>query len=203
MTDTNNALLVQHFWLVCRDDLSEDDRIPGRGDVTIRASARSRYDRLRKALPNPENAELHRGDVLRAKQTGTRLFPNRDWQLSEHLLPRDFGSWEGMTWDQVRKNDPLKNEVFWNDPVAGSAPNGETLAEVRERLGLFCTSMTNQSDWSEAIVLLDPGMIRLLVSHVLDIPLKNLPRLGVEPLSVTHISHSWFGWSLVGFNLVP
>lgn len=203
MTDTNNALLVQHFWLVCRDDMSDEDRIAGRGDVTIRASARSVYDRLRRALPDPSEAELYRGDVVRAKQTGTRLFPNWKWELSEHLLPRDFGSWEGMTWEQVRKNDPLRNEVFWNDPVAGSAPNGETLSEVQERLGLFCTSLTNRSDWTNAIVLLDPNMVRLLVAYVLEIPLKNLPRLGVAALSVTHVSHSWFGWSLVGFNHVP
>lgn len=199
----SDLLGTRHLYLVCRDRIADDNVVPGRSDIAIRPSTRSTYERLRRLLPEPEGALLMSSPLRRCHQTGARLFANLQWEESEHLLPRAFGTWEGKTWAQIRQEDPIRAESFWSDFANSRPPGGESLRDVAERVDIFVTGLLNREGWSQAILLTHPDIIRIAASFVLETPLKNALRVVAEPLSVTHLSHSWMGWQLESLNVRP
>ncbi len=60
-----------------------------------------------------------------ARRDGVALrFDPRLWEL-------DFGDWEGMTWDQIRRGD---SDPWAKDPWTVAPPGGETFAAVHARV---------------------------------------------------------------------
>jgi alpha-ribazole phosphatase len=201
MSELEDVLRTRSLWLVCHDHLPDDRLIAGRSDVAIRPSPRTRYDRLRKLLP--EDGERHTSTVRRCHQTCARLRPDLEWTPQELLLGRDHGDWEGQTWDDVRSADPIRCESFWSDYARATAPHGESLGAVAERVDAFLLGLRNRDEWTHLVAVTHPEVIRALVCRVLQIPLNNALRLRVDPLSVTHLSRSWSGWQVDGLNHLP
>lgn len=205
MADNSDPLRSRRVYLISEDRLTgPDDLIAGRSDdVGIRASARAAYERLRDALPDATASLCLRSPVRRAEQTANRIAAEVDWEVAEPLAPREFGSWTGRPWSDVRTTDPGRTEAFWNDYARGRAPGGESLGDVSERADLMLTELGNRARWDHAIVVTHPDVIRAVVLHVLEAPLKMATRVHVEPLSVTRLSHGWMGWTLDSLNHTP
>lgn len=205
MADLTDPLRTRRVYLISEDRLAgEDGLIAGRSDdIGIRASARAAYERMRDALPPADESLCLRSPVRRAQQTANRIAAEVEWEESEALLPRDYGSWTGETWEKVRTTDPGRTEAFWNDYARGRAPGGESLHDVYERAGLMLTELGNRARWDHAIVVTHPDVIRAIVLHVLEAPLKTATRVHVEPVSMTRLSHGWMGWTLDSLNHTP
>lgn len=205
MGESTDPLRARRVYFVCEDRLTgADDIIAGHSDdVTIRASARAAYERMRDALPAPDASLCLRSPVRRAEQTASRIAAEIEWETADALLPRDYGAWTAKTWADVRSTDPGRTEAFWNDYARGKAPGGESLKDVAERAELMLTELGNRPRWDHAIVVTHPDVIRAIVLHVLEAPLKTATRLHVEPLSLTRLSHGWMGWTLDALNHTP
>lgn len=201
MTDLEDALRHRCLHLVCHDDLPQERLIAGRSDVAIRPAPRRRYDQLRRLLP--DDAERHTAAVRRCLQTCARIRPDVDWTEQEGLDGRRHGEWEGRTWDDVRVEDPVRCEQFWSDYARATAPGGESLGDVAERVDSFLLGLRNRDGWTDVVAVTHPEVIRVAVCRVLQIPLNNALRLRVDPLSVTRLSRTWTGWQIDGLNLQP
>ncbi len=53
-------------------------------------------------------------------------------ELDERLWEMDFGAWEGMRWDAIRRAD---SDPWAADPWTVAPPGGETFAAVHARVG--------------------------------------------------------------------
>jgi|ETNmetMinimDraft_30_1059905.scaffolds.fasta_scaffold55783_2 broad specificity phosphatase PhoE len=203
MGDVINPLQKRDLWFVCHDALQDERLISGALDLAVRPSPRSRYDRLRKALPEGEVLRFMT-PTRRCHQTAARLAAEFEWEETDQLRARAMGAWEGSTWTQIREDDPVRAEAFWTAYGHGRAPGGgESLGDVRERLGGFLTGLTNRTDWTTAIVITHPEVVRVAVCDTIEADLNNALRLTVDPLSVTRLSHTWVGWQVEATNLVP
>ena len=52
--------------------------------------------------------------------------------LDDRLWEMDFGDWEGMHWDHIRRSD---SDEWAGDPWSIAPPGGETFAQVHARVG--------------------------------------------------------------------
>ena len=89
---------------------------------------------IRRALgETPRLARIVASPALRCRKLAEELarrdgvalrFDPRLWEL-------DFGDWEGMTWDQIRRGD---SDPWAKDPWTVAPPGGETFAAVHARV---------------------------------------------------------------------
>ena len=78
----------------------------------------------------PEIECLYSSPMLRCKQTGAVLFPDKQVIAVENLKEYDFGDFEGKTAAQLENNPDF---IAWTGGKI-AAPNGETNAEFIKRL---------------------------------------------------------------------
>ncbi len=97
-----------------------------------------------------------------------------------------FGAWEGRTVDEILGESPEEISAYWHDPVANTPPDGEMLAEFRDRV-VAAWERLLQRQARHVLVVGHGGLIRTLVGHVLGMPLPAVLRLEVPNAGITRI----------------
>ena len=81
--------------------------------------------RLMRIIASPALRCRGLAEALAARDWVTLSFDPRLWELN-------FGDWEGMPWDLIRRSD---SDRWAADPWRIAPPGGETFAEVHARVG--------------------------------------------------------------------
>ncbi len=107
-----------------------------------------------------------------------------DIQFDERLKELHFGDWEMQAWDSIPRDYFDK----WAQNYGQMAPpNGETFAELQARGVSFIESMRAKHADAHLLLVTHGGMIRALLAHILNMPLKGLFRIHVDYASVTQL----------------
>ena len=106
-----------------------------------------------------------------AEQFG--LLPIRVADLRE----RSFGLWEGMTFSEIREQYPEEFAAWADNPLAYSPIGGETTLEVRDRVISVISEIAEKHAGEEVAVVAHGGVNRIILCHILGIPLENIFRI--------------------------
>ena len=120
-----------------------------------------------------------------AQELGTRH------ALPVALEPRfreiSFGDWEGRTAEDLMRSDRDVLLRFWRDPVAHPPPGAESLNAFRERVLAAWSQLIVNHQGKHLLLVCHGGVIRMIVSHVLEMPVNRMFRLVVPTASMTRI----------------
>lgn len=121
----------------------------------------------------------------------------------EGLREIDFGVWTGKTWMEVR--DEFQIEVFkWLDYLeAGEVEGAELGADFRKRVGVAADEIVAKNVGKHVAVVCHGGVVRAMMSHLLDIPMGLTGKLDIEYASVTRLQISGRKAEATLVNLVP
>lgn len=178
----------------------------GRNDLALTEDGVAQADRAAQHLAGLGTVGVVvSSPLLRTKQTAQRVATalHLDVQIDEDLAELDFGSFEGLSYAQLRESHPDELRAFLGS--AGSpAPGGESLVAVQVRVERA----------RRRIIAAHPGRTVLLVSHVtpikilvataLDVPLSTVHRMYLAPASLSTLD--WYAdgrASMQMFNLTP
>lgn len=90
-----------------------------------------------------------------------------------------FGEWEGRTAAELLAGDPECLPRFLRDPL-GHAPRGaESLFEFESRILAAWNEILRSYSGQHLLVVGHAGMMRMIIRHVLDMPLDRLFRLQI------------------------
>jgi broad specificity phosphatase PhoE len=93
------------------------------------------------------------------------------------LRERNFGIWEGMTFDEIKEKYPEEFNAWANNPLKFSPMQGESTIEVKERaLKVFSEIIEKHKEQCIAMVA-HGGINRIILCHLLGIPLENIFRI--------------------------
>ena len=102
----------------------------------------------------------------------------------ERLKELHFGDWEMQAWDDIPR------DIFdvWAQNYAELAPpNGETFSQLQQRGLSFLEDILQQYPQGNVAIVTHGGMIRAMLAHALNMPLKGLFRFDIDYGSVTQI----------------
>ncbi|MFA9460432.1 histidine phosphatase family protein [Thiohalorhabdus methylotrophus] len=100
-------------------------------------------------------------------------------QYEPRLREMDFGEWDGRTAEDVLANGPGDLSAFWADPPNAQAPGGEALTDFAERVLAGWEDIVRTYTGQHVLVVGHGGVMRVLIAHVLGMPLENLFRMEV------------------------
>lgn len=110
-----------------------------------------------------------------------------NFELDERLKELHFGDWEMQDWSTIPR------ELFdtWAQNYAElSPPNGETFSQLQQRGLMFLDEMRSLYPEQHLLVVTHGGMIRALLAHVLNMPLRGLFRFNIDYASLTQLDFS-------------
>ncbi len=97
--------------------------------------------------------------------------------IVEGMKERNFGVWEGMSFDEIHEKWPEAFNSWAADPLSFSPMEGESTIDARDRvMPAFNEIINNHKDENIAIVS-HGGVIRIIICELLGIPLENIFRI--------------------------
>lgn len=155
----------------------------GQSDVDVAASFIEELGRLRAKLQGEQFARLYSSPLQRCVKLASALEQGEP-ALDARLAELHFGDWEMQAWDDIPR------EVFdeWAHNYAHIAPpNGETFSQMQQRALEFLAEAQQQHAGQDIAIVTHGGVIRALIAHVLNMPLKGLFRFNIDHGSITQL----------------
>lgn len=164
------------------------NRYTGRSDIPLDDTgvdqARALAEWAREFAPDL----LFHSPMLRARQTSAPIAEALDLPVrtDERLRELDFGSAEGLSLTDL---DPEVARSFREDPVAHHFPGGEDPRVGARRVTEWVHEVAEAHRGARVLVVAHNTLIRLLMCHVMGIPLSEYRRRlpGVDPTGLTRL----------------
>jgi probable phosphoglycerate mutase len=136
-------------------DWNVEGRLQGQRDIPLndlgRIQAEEAGRRLQTIAPHCEDLAYMASPMLRTRQTmeilreAIGLHP-QTYKLDERLVELTFGSWEGMTWKEVRKAEPQLAALRERDKWGYAPPGGgESYAMLVDRVRPVLDDLTRDT----------------------------------------------------------
>lgn len=174
-------------------------RLAGRAAIALnpqgRAEAAAAAGRLAGARPDA----LHSSPVARAVETAEILGQRLGLAVEPQpdLSEIDFGAWEGEPFDSL---DPRPDWQRWNsDRGRGQTPGGERIVDVEARVARWL-AMVAQSGLSAVVAVSHADVIKVMVAHVIGLPMHFHDRVEVAPGSLSTLAVGDRGMRLLSLN---
>ena len=119
-------------------------------------------------------------------------------EIDERLMEIGFGVWQGKTHDEVTQFDPGLQQRFYRDPMSHRPEGAEGLGDFRLRVLSAWNDILNRHAGRHILIVCHAGVIRMVLAHILDIPLSNLFRIKVGNASLTRIECAEQGEEFLG-----
>lgn len=133
------------------------------------------------ALPVSERnlAAVYSSDLSRALKSAEIIA--RPHSLSPIVVPslreRNFGLWEGMSFDEIKEKYPDEFTAWAGNPLEFSPVNGESTLEVRDRVMDAFEKIVQAHPGERVAIVGHGGVNRIILCHILGIPLENIFRV--------------------------
>ena len=115
--------------------------------------------------------------------------------IESHLMSEfkeiNFGDWDGLSAETIQLNQAAELNNFWNNPVEFTPPNGETLHAFQQRILNGWNSLIENHHDKHVLLVTHGGVIRMIISHVLSMPLNKLLSIESPLASMTRIRISF------------
>lgn len=118
------------------------------------------------------------------------------------LQERHFGIWEGMSYDEIREKHPEEFRAWADNPLKHSPVGGESTMEVKERViraleRILAVHGTQESEGRESMAIVAHGGVnRIILCHVMGIPLENIFRIE-QDCGAVNIIEFWSRYPVV------
>lgn len=114
----------------------------------------------------------------------------------DDLRERSFGAWEGMTFAEIRQQYPREFTAWAADPLTHSPVNGEPTRSVAERAIRVLHEIVSRHAEEQIAIVSHGGVIRVLLCHIMGIPLSNIFRIEQDTAAV-NIIEFWDAYPVV------
>lgn len=201
-------LLVRHG----QTEWNRAGRVQGHTDSALtdlgRAQARALADGLEAGwLPGKRPSAVYASDLGRAQATARPLAERLGLEIrpAPELREMNFGSLEGLSWDEVEARHPQVSLRLWGDDADPSvrAPDGECRLEMCERSSAALERIAAAHLGETIVAVSHGGVIGFFLRHVLGIAMEPRPTYRVHNGSVAGFRYKKGRFTLWTWGVVP
>jgi len=122
--------------------------------------------------------------------------------IDERLNEIDNGLFEGLTDQEIQQRFPDIWDIFSKRTGDFQFPEGETGAEVKNRIMDFLEQKQKQYDRESIILVAHDGLIRTLMCGILGLPVSQRWNFQIDFAGITEIVYQpkFEAWKLIRFN---
>jgi probable phosphoglycerate mutase len=174
---------VTTIYLLRHGALADDsrDRFIGQIDLPLAEEGILQAQALAQALRNENIGIIYCSDLLRSQQTAEIIASEAGIPVEANpdLREISLGQWEGLPRSEIKSSFPAQYAARGNDIENCRVPGGESFAECRLR-ALAAWKKILACGNTRIAVAGHAGINRLLLCHLLGMPITNMFRIGQD-----------------------
>ena len=133
--------------------------------------------------------KIYSSDLIRAVETASyisKIF-KKDIVKMKEFREINFGLWEGLTFEEIKKNYPEEHKIWKETPHNAKIPGGETLEDVYKRVMSGLKKVLKESIGQNIIIVSHGGPIKLMILGLLEIDISKYNRFRQDNTAVNII----------------
>jgi 2,3-bisphosphoglycerate-dependent phosphoglycerate mutase len=180
-------------------------RLQGQTPLPLNARGQRQAVALTRAIATESVQAVYSSDLQRARQTAHSIATALGLLVQHEAGWREmaFGRWEGLTWAEIQQRDPAALAAWQADSLHVAPPEGETLAQVHERVKAAFAGLIAAHQGHTVVVVSHGGPLRLLLCLTLGLPPQAHWRFMLHPGSLSALHLDEPGVVLTRLNYVP
>ncbi len=112
----------------------------------------------------------------------------------------DFGTWQGLAYEEVQARWPQQWQRWCNTPQLASIPQAETLQEALARISGAMRELLARHHDQTLVVVAHDSINRILLCHLLDISLSHYHSLQQDPCCINRLQIDHDRTTLLSLN---
>ena len=148
-------------------------------DGPLTETGQRQASQLAEFLAEVEFSAVYASPMLRALQTANHCAEPRGLPVTsvDALKECRVGSWQGLSWEQIRERDPAECEQFLLDPAREPHPGGESYQDLLARVAPALDEILAAHTGQNVLVVAHNMVNRSYLATLLGIELKLARRL--------------------------
>jgi len=160
----------------------------GQTDVPVAETFVDETEKVRQKLPECRDIAVYSSPLSRCRELAEIL--SRGNMLTDaRLMEMHFGEWEKRRWDDIQEEQFIR---WMDDFVSQRCAGGESYCDLFCRAVAFWEDLL-KTEHPTVIIVTHGGVIRALLAHWLEIPLRHAMRIGVDFGGVTKVRQTDYG----------
>jgi len=157
-------------------DWNKEGKYTGQTDIFLNETGRQQAREAAKALKIHNPKVIYTSDLIRAVETAQLIAKELHIPIIQDKRLREInqGEWEGLHISEIHSRYGNQFISHRDNPLIVSAPNGESIAEVKTRVIDFLNEITVKHP-SEQIVISSHGLVLGIIRTIaMDIPINKV-----------------------------
>lgn len=183
--------------------INGNKRFIGQIDLTLSEEGVNQAKRLKQELSCVRFSNIFCSDLQRSVQTAEIIAEKHNIQPVAYpeLREINLGEWEGRTFEEICRKYPEEFKQRGKDIANYRPPGGESFADCGSRVISKLNDIL-QSTSGNIVIAGHAGMNRVILCHMLGMPVENLFKLGQDYGCLNLIAFGSFGFRLIKLNQV-
>ncbi|MDA1036260.1 MAG: histidine phosphatase family protein [Chloroflexi bacterium] len=184
-----------------------DERIQGQTDVPLHDGGRREAALTGKRLSDTRFAAVYASDLGRTQETARIIVgaqsaqPTLEIATSELLREVGYGIFEGLTWTEIREQDPRMKERQFVRDLDFAPEQGESFRQVLARTGGFARTLVERHENDDLLIVAHGGSLRALAINILGLHHDDFWKLrGLNPASISIVFQDGHTPALTSWN---
>lgn len=177
-----------------------EHRIQGHTDLELSERGVKQAEALAERLAGAEVSAIYSSDLSRASRTAAIILermPNGARHIITPLLrERNWGIFEGKTWEETEKELPEEIRRLRSHPLDFTPEGGESRGDVIVRINEFLNTLVTEHRGERVIAVTHGGVSSLMIKIMIGMDLSNITPFRVENCSVSVMDYvrenTWF-----------
>jgi broad specificity phosphatase PhoE len=195
------------LWLIRHAEVEERYQAVFGGSIDMELSARGRKQAsvLAAFIQHHHFDALYASPMKRVQQTLVPILSNGSVKpiIAPELREVDFGVWTGMSWEEVQTRFGISPFTWLEQLESNGIEKAECATEFRERLEPWLRRLLAAHPRQQVALFCHGGVIRMLLSILLDWPFSKFAAIEIDYASLTHVVCHPFGARLQLMNFTP
>ena len=179
------------LWLLRHAEVEEryQNVFGGRIDMALSQRGQAQANKLAQYLHGKSFQALYASPMKRVRQTLEPLVGNGAPApiIKPEFREVDFGDWTGLHWDEVQARYGVSALAWLDEMHRAGIPNAENAVVFRARVEPALRQVLQHHPGEQVAIACHGGVIRMLLSILLDLPLPTTAAFEIDYASVTQV----------------
>jgi probable phosphoglycerate mutase len=195
-----NILLLRHGQI---ETAANEKRFIGQIDLPLSAVGKAQAAYWQSYLATLSFGAVVASPLSRCLETARIVAGGKcEIRTISELREIGLGQWEGMPISEVKRRWPDAYRQRGLDMAGFRPPDGENFLDLKKRV-VPAFETTVEKSVSPVLVVTHAGVIRMLLCHILGMPIENLFRINLGYGALALVELNTGGYRIQALNLLP